>query len=123
MDNTVVTRSENRDLTPAEIELLATLVIDEPDHYTVLGLERSALVSDINTAYCRAVEFFHPLKYSHLLESNNVLHWKLSSAYTRVVEAFDALKSLSPRGLRRDAQSPDCWMGAFARTCTLNLAL
>lgn len=90
-------RSEDRPLTPDEIEILADLVIDEPDHYNVLGIERGSPMSEINTAYCRAVEFFHPLNYSHLAESNNVLHWKLSCAYLRIVEAFSTLSSRARR--------------------------
>lgn len=97
MESAVAGTSEDRELTPDEIELLAGLVIDEPDHYTILGIERSASASEINSAYCRAVEFFHPLKYSHLLESDNILHWKLSCAYLRVVEAFSTLSSRSRR--------------------------
>jgi hypothetical protein len=93
METGAAVRIEDRELTPAEIELLATLVVDEADHYTVLGVARGASASEINDAYCRAVQFFHPLKYSHLLESNKILHWKLSSAYTRIVEAFSTLSS------------------------------
>lgn len=88
---------EDRDLTPAEIELLASLIVEEPDHYTVLGVASAASTSEINQAYCRAVQFFHPLKYSYLLESNNILHWKLSSAYTRIMEAFSTLSSRARR--------------------------
>jgi hypothetical protein len=97
MDRTFAAHSENRDLTPAEIELLASLVIDEPDHYTVLGVERSAPISEINTAYCLAVDFFHPLKHSYLSKADNVLHWKLSSAYMRIVEAFSTLSNRTRR--------------------------
>jgi hypothetical protein len=97
MENRAAGISEDRALTTDEIECLASLVVDEPDHYTVLGVERGSSASEINTAYCRAVQFFHPLKYSHLLESDNVLHWKLSSAYLRVVEAFSTLSSRSRR--------------------------
>lgn len=97
MENTATGVSEDRELTTDEIELLASLVVDEPDHYTVLGVERGSSASEINTAYCRAVQFFHPLKHSHLLESHNILHWKLSSAYLRVVEAFSTLSSSSRR--------------------------
>ncbi len=93
METAAVGRSEDRELTSDEIELLASLVVDEPDHYTVLGVERGSSASEINTAYCRAVDFFHPLNYSHLAESDNVLHWKLSGAYLRIVEAFTTLSS------------------------------
>lgn len=98
MESAAVGISEDRELTPEEIELLASLIIDERDHYTVLGIERGSSASEINTAYCRAVDFFHPLNYSHLAESNNVLHWKLSCAYLRIVEAFSTLSS---RGRRK----------------------
>jgi hypothetical protein len=90
-------RFEDRPLTPDEIEILADLVIDEPDHYTVLGVVRASPMSEINTAYCRAVDFFHPLNYSHLAQSNNVLHWKLSCAYLRIVKAFSTLSSRARR--------------------------
>lgn len=88
--------SQDRKLTPDEVELLASLVIDEPDHYTVLGLELSSSASEINTAYCRAVAFFHPLNYSDL-ELDNVRQWKLSCAYLRIVEAFSTLSSRARR--------------------------
>ena len=97
METAAVGISEDRDLTSDEIELLASLIIDETDHYTVLGVERGSSASDVNTAYCRAVEFFHPLNYSHLAESENVLHWKLSCAYLRIVEAFSTLSSRARR--------------------------
>lgn len=97
METAAVGISEDRELTADEIELLAGLLIDEPDHYTVLGVERGSSASEINTAYCRAVDFFHPLNYSHLAESNNVLHWKLSCAYLRIVEAFSTLSSRARR--------------------------
>ncbi|MEK6304015.1 MAG: DnaJ domain-containing protein [Acidobacteriota bacterium] len=97
MESAAAGTFEDRELTPDEIELLAGLVIEERDHYTILGIERAASASEINTAYCRAVEFFHPLKYRHLLESDNILHWKLSCAYLRVVEAFSTLSSRSRR--------------------------
>ena len=45
--------SEDRELASDEIELLASLVIDKPDHYTVLGVERGSSASEINTSYCR----------------------------------------------------------------------
>jgi len=97
MERIATCMCEDRELTLDEIELLASLVIDEPDHYSVLGIERSSSASEINSAYCRAVQFFHPLKYRHLLESSNILHWKLSSAYTRIVEAFSTLSSRARR--------------------------
>ncbi|MFY9611702.1 MAG: PilZ domain-containing protein [Blastocatellia bacterium] len=88
---------EDRKLSSEEIELLADLIIEEPDHYTVLGVERGSSASEINTAYCRAVDFFHPLNYNYLAETDNVLHWKLSCAYLRFVEAFSTLSSRARR--------------------------
>jgi hypothetical protein len=90
-------RSEDRQLTPDEIETLADLVVDESDHYNVLGVERNSSTAEINRAYCRAVDFFHPLNYTHHAESNSVLQWKLSCAYLRIVEAFSTLSSRARR--------------------------
>jgi DnaJ-like protein/PilZ domain-containing protein len=88
---------ENRTLTSDEIGLLAGLIIDEPDHYTVLGVDRNASNEDIRTAYCIAVEYFHPLKARQLTESDSVMHWKLSSAFVRIEEAFAILSSHNRR--------------------------
>lgn len=94
----VVSETENRALTPDEIEVLASLIRDEPDHYTVLGVNRNASSEQIQAAYCLAVEYFHPLKRRKITESDGVMHWKLSSAFLRIEEAFTVL---SHRGRRR----------------------
>jgi curved DNA-binding protein CbpA len=90
---------ENRALTTDEIGLLASLIIDEADHYTVLGVDRNASNEDIRNAYCIAVEYFHPLKSREVTESDRVMHWKLSSAFVRIEEAFAILSSHSRRSV------------------------
>ena len=89
----IVSLIENRNLTPDEIGILAGLITDEPDHYTVLGVDRDATNDVIQKAYCLAVEFFHPLKSRKITDSDSVMHWKLSSAFLRIEEAFTVLSS------------------------------
>lgn len=93
----VASHIENRPLTPDEIGLLASLIADEPDHYTVLGVNRNASSEEIQNAYCLAVEYFHPLKSRRITESDSVMHWKLSSAFLRIEEAFTVLSRPSRR--------------------------
>jgi len=93
----VVSLIENRALTPDEIGLLASLITDEPDHYTVLGVNRNASSEEIQAAYCLAVEYFHPSKSRKITESDGVMHWKLSSAFLRIKEAFTVLSRRSRR--------------------------
>lgn len=95
--NDVVSLIENRVLTTDEIALLAGLITDEPDHYTVLGVNRNASSEELQTAYCLAVEYFHPLKSRKITESDSVMHWKLSSAFLRIEEAFTVLSRRSRR--------------------------
>jgi len=86
-------------LTPDEIGLLASLIVDEPDHYTALGVDRNATSDDISEAYRLAVEFFHPLKSRALTESDSVMQWKLSSAWVRLEKAFSVLSNQSRRSV------------------------
>ncbi|MFY9555639.1 MAG: DnaJ domain-containing protein [Blastocatellia bacterium] len=88
---------EDRSLTPDEIGLLAGLIIDEPDHYTVLGVDRNASIKEIQAAYCLAVESFHPVKRREITETDSVMHWRLSSAFIRIEEAFSVLSRSSRR--------------------------
>jgi DnaJ domain len=88
---------EDRVLTPDEIGLLAGLIIDETDHYTVLGVDRKASKDDIRNAYCIAVEYFHPLKSRGLTESDNLMQWRLSSAWVRLQKAFSVLSNSNRR--------------------------
>jgi curved DNA-binding protein CbpA len=101
----VVSLIENRTLTPDEIGLLAGLIADEPDHYTVLGVDRDASPEEIKAAYCLAVEYFHPLKSRTITESDSVMHWKLSAAFARIKEAFNALSRRSRRKVYENKQS------------------
>src|SRR5438270_10098341 len=89
-------------LTPDEIGLLASLIVDEPDHYTALGVDRNATSDDISEAYRLAVEFFHPLKSRALTESDSVMQWKLSSAWVRLEKAFSVLSSQNRRKVYDD---------------------
>lgn len=93
---------ENRALTAEEIGLLAGLITDEPDHYTVLGVSRNATNEELRAAYCLAVEYFHPSKSRRITESDSVMHWKLSSAFLRIEEAFSILSSRSRRRIYDD---------------------
>lgn len=101
----VVSLIENRSLTPDEIGLLASLIADEPDHYTVLGVNRNASQEEIQGAYCLAVEYFHPLKSPKITELDSVMHWKLSAAFLRIEEAFTVLSRRSRRKVYDDKLS------------------
>jgi hypothetical protein len=102
MLGSVLNTVEDRDLSPDEIGLLASLIVDEPDHYTVLGVDRDAPDEEIQSAYRLAVECFHPAKRRDLTESDGVMHWKLSSAYRRIEEAFSVLARRSRREVYDD---------------------
>jgi len=102
MQGSVLNTVEDRDLSPDEIALLATLIVDEPDHYTVLGVDREAPDEEIQNAYRLAVECFHPAKRRDLTESDGVMHWKLSSAYRRIEEAYSVLARRSRREVYDD---------------------
>ena len=101
----VVSLIENRTLTPDEIGLLASLIADEPDHYTVLGVDRNATPDEIKAAYCLAVEYFHPLKSGDITESDSVMHWKLSAAFARIKQAFTVLSGQSRRKVYEPRQT------------------
>ncbi|HXI94142.1 MAG TPA: J domain-containing protein [Blastocatellia bacterium] len=105
MEQNSVVSIENRTLTPDEIGLLASLIADEPDHYTVLGVDRNASPEEIKAAYCLAVEYFHPLKSGKITESDSVMHWKLSAAFARIKEAFTVLSGGNRRKVYEPTQS------------------
>ena len=88
---------EDRVLHPDEVKQLATLIIDEPDHYTALGVDRQASSDEINQSYCIAVNYFHPLKYQSMAEADSVLHWTLSRAFRRIEQAYFILSSRTRR--------------------------
>ena len=96
-ESAVVSVVENRGLTIDELASLASLIVDEQDHYTVLGVNRDASAEEIRAAYCLAVSYFHPLRSREITESDSVMHWKLSSAFLRIEEAFTVLSRQSRR--------------------------
>lgn len=75
----------------AEVERLLSCIKEKADHYNVLGLQRDAPIEEIRKAYCRAVEYIHPLKCKDIIEEDGAMRWKLSQVLLRVVEAFSAL--------------------------------
>jgi curved DNA-binding protein CbpA len=96
-ESAVVSLIENRGLSSDELAALASLIVDEPDHYSVLGVNRDASAEEIRAAYCLAVSHFHPLRSRELTDSDSVMHWKLSSAFLRIEEAFTVLSRQSRR--------------------------
>ncbi len=92
-----VFKVEDRMLQPEEIKQLASLIIDEPDHYAALGIDRAATPEEINQSYCAAVNCFHPLKYQTIAEPDGVLQWTLGRAIRRVEQAYFILSSRSRR--------------------------
>ncbi len=88
---------EHRLLKHDELKQLANLIIDEPDHYTVLGVDLDASFEAINESYCLAVNNFHPLKYQTPDQSHSVLQWTLSRAIRRIEQAYFILSSRTRR--------------------------
>src|ERR1051325_6888352 len=89
----------SRSLSYNEIKTLANLILEEPDHYTVLGVDPKASFEEINKSYCLAVMHFHPLSHRTVTESDNVLHWLLSRAFTRLGIAYRILSNARRREL------------------------
>ena len=89
-------------LTPQDIEILADLMAEEPDHYTVLGIDRNDPINLIHDAYKLAVNSFHPSLLGHITESNRVMHWKLSQVIKRINEAYSTLSNSRRRKLYDD---------------------
>lgn len=85
--------SLNRD----DTDLLASLIIEEPDHYAVLGVTRDAPLETINAAYSIAIEHFHPLKRTDLIEGDGIMRYRLSQAFLRLEEAYVTLSSPARR--------------------------
>lgn len=80
-----------------EIKVLAGLIIEEPDHYTVLGVDPTASLDEINQSYCIAVTNFHPLSHRAMIGDDTVLHWLLSRAFTRMGIAYRILSNARRR--------------------------
>lgn len=103
--------SRSRFLSYNEVKALASLILEEPDHYTVLGVDCKASVEDINKSYCLAVTHFHPLNHRKVTDSDTVLHWLLSRAFTRLGIAYRILsnarrRELYDRSLKASQSSP-----------------
>src|SRR6185369_15931990 len=82
-----------------EIQMLASLILEEPNHYTVLGVDTKASFEEINESYCIAVTYFHPLNHRSVTDSDKVLHWLLSRAFTRLSQAHRVLSNVRRRAL------------------------
>src|SRR5262249_22481485 len=80
-----------------EIKALAGLILEEADHYTALGVNPSASFEEINESYRLAVTYFHPLNHRAVIGEDNVLHWLLSRAFTRLSEAYRVLSNARRR--------------------------
>jgi curved DNA-binding protein CbpA len=89
--------------TLSEVERILAGVAAGADHYQVLGLPRDAPIESIRRAYRDAVDTLHPLKHRDSMQRSGVLHWKMSQAFLRVVEAFSTL-SRAGRRVEYDAQ-------------------
>ena len=89
-------------LTPHDIEILADLMAEEPDHYTVLGVDRNDPINIIHDAYKLAITSFHPQLLGQITESNRVMHWKLSQVIKRINEAYSTLSNSRRRSLYDD---------------------
>jgi DnaJ-class molecular chaperone with C-terminal Zn finger domain len=80
-----------------ELKVLAGLILEETDHYTVLGVDPRASSEEINQSYCLAVTHFHPLNHRAAISSDTVFHWLLSRAFTRLGIAHRILSSTRRR--------------------------
>lgn len=80
-----------------EVRLLARLILDEPDHYTVLGVDPKASFEEINQSYCLAVTHFHPLSHRPVIDNDPVFQWLLSRAFTRLGTAYRILSNARRR--------------------------
>lgn len=88
--------------TIAEVTRILSCIDQDSDHYGVLGIGRDAKIEDIRRAYCAAVENLHPLKRREIADRYGTMHWKMSQAFLRVVEAFSTL-SRPARRIEYDA--------------------
>src|SRR5918911_1564254 len=89
--------SRARALSYHEIKALASLILEEPDHYVALGVDPKASLQEINESYCIAVRQFHPLNHREAIRNDTVFHWLLSSAYTRVATAYRVISNSRQR--------------------------
>jgi hypothetical protein len=89
----------SRALSYSEIKVLASMILEESDHYAVLGIDPRASFEEVNKSYCLAVTQFHPLNHRAATGSDTVLHWLLSRAFTRLGIAYRVLSSARQREL------------------------
>ena len=82
-----------------ELRVLAGMILEETDHYTVLGVDPKASFEEINQSYCLAVRHFHPLNHRAAIGSDTVFHWLLSRAFTRLGIAHRILSNARRREL------------------------
>ena len=80
-----------------ELKTLAGLILEEPEHYTALGIDPKATFEEINQAYCIAVAHFHPLNHRAAIGNDKVFHWLLSRAFTRLGIAYRILSNARRR--------------------------
>src|ERR1700759_2324989 len=91
------TTVQPRGLIEKEIKALAGVVLDAPNHYAVLGVRVDATAEEINKSYCHAVPTFHPLNQRTVIGTDTVLHWLLSSTFSRLSEAYRVLSNTQHR--------------------------
>ena len=89
----------SRALSYQELRVLAGMILEESDHYTVLGVDPKASFEEINQSYCVAVRHFHPLNHRAAIGSDTVFHWLLSRAFTRLGIAHRILSNTRRREL------------------------
>jgi curved DNA-binding protein CbpA len=88
-----------RALSYQEVRVLASLILEEPNHYAALGVDPRASFEEINKSYCLAVTHFHPLNHRAAIGSDTVFHWLLSRAFTRLGAAYRILSNARQREL------------------------
>jgi curved DNA-binding protein CbpA len=77
-----------RALSYQEIKVMASLILEETDHYAALGVDPEASLEEINESYRIAVQRFHPLNHRAAISNDTVFHWLLSRAFTRLSIAY-----------------------------------
>jgi len=82
-----------RALSFQEIKVLASLILEESDHYAALGVDPNASLDEINESYRIAVQHFHPLNHRAAISSDTVFHWLLSRAFTRLSIAYRVISN------------------------------
>ncbi len=63
--------------------------------YDVLGVDKSAEVSEIKTIYFAFARNFHPDKYHH--QAGSEIHQRVQNAFTQIAQAYETLKDTEAR--------------------------